>query len=79
MATALQYYRLQYGCPRRCGCGLVGWIRGIKGYRVSYANLSFLFARFHAKIYPGATKTADFVASGFQGSDEDEDEDDHEE
>jgi len=45
----------------------------------SYANLSLLFARYHAKIIPWGHKTADFVALGFQDSDEDEDEDDHEE
>ena len=46
----------------------------------SYANLSLLFARYHAKIIPWGHKTADFVALGFgnQESDEDEDEDDHE-
>ena len=44
----------------------------------SYANLSLLFARYHAKIIPWGHKTADFVALGFQDSDEDEDEDDHE-
>jgi hypothetical protein len=38
-----------------------------------------LFARYHAKIIPWGHKTADFVALGFQDSDEDEDEDDHEE
>ena len=45
----------------------------------SYANLSLLFVRYHAKIIPWG-KTADFVALGFgnQESDEDEDEDDHE-
>ena len=44
------------------------------------ANLSLLFARYHAKIIPwGGHKTAGFVALGFQDSDEDEDEDDHEE
>ena len=45
----------------------------------SYANLSLLFARYHAKIIPWGHKTADFVALGFQDSDEDEDEEDHEE
>ena len=45
----------------------------------SYANLSLLFARYHAKIIPWGHKTADFVALGFQDSDEDEDEDDHDE
>ena len=48
----------------------------------SYANLSLLFARYHAKIIPWGHKTADFVALlgfGNQESDEDEDEDDHEE
>ena len=44
----------------------------------SYANLSLLFARYHAKLIPWGHKTADFVALGFQDSDEDEDEDDHE-
>ena len=44
----------------------------------SYANLSLLFARYHAKFIPWGHKTADFVALGFQDSDEDEDEDDHE-
>ena len=24
------YYGAQYGCLRLCGCGLAGWIRGIK-------------------------------------------------
>ena len=43
-----------------------------------YANLSLLFARYHAKIIPWGHKTADFVALGFQDSDEEEDEDDHE-
>ena len=45
----------------------------------SYANLSLLFARYHAKIIPWGHKTADFVALGFQDSDEDKDEEDHEE
>jgi len=45
----------------------------------SYANLSLLFARYHAKFIPWGHKTADFVALGFQDSDEDEDEEDHEE
>jgi hypothetical protein len=47
----------------------------------SYANLSLLFARYHAKFIPWDHKKADFVALGFgfQESDEDEDEDDHEE
>jgi hypothetical protein len=39
----------------------------------SYANLSLLFARFHAKTIPwGRHKNTDFVALGFQGSDENE-------
>ena len=33
----------------------------------------------HANIIPWGHKTADFVALGFQDSDEDEDEEDHEE
>jgi len=33
----------------------------------------------HAKFIPWGHKTADFVALGFQESDEDEDEEDHEE
>ena len=47
----------------------------------SYANLSLLFARYHAKIIPWGHKTAGIVALGFgiQESEEDEDEDGHEE
>ena len=41
-------------------------------------NTLQLFCSLHAKIIPLGHKTADFVALGFQDSDEDEDEDDHE-
>jgi hypothetical protein len=50
-----------------------------RALQYSYANLSLLFARYHAKIIPWGHKTADFVALGFQDSDEDDDEEDHEE
>ena len=45
-----------------------------------YANRSLLFARYHAKIIPWGHKNADLLlALGFQGSNEDEYEHDHEE
>ena len=45
----------------------------------SYANLSLLFARYHAKIIYWGHESPDFVALGFQGSDEDGYENDDEE
>ena len=44
----------------------------------SYANLSLLFARFHAKIIPWGHESQDFVDLGFVesgGEEDDEDED----
>ena len=43
----------------------------------SYANLSLLFARFHAKIMHWGHDSQDFVQLGFSGGEEDDyDEDD---
>ena len=45
----------------------------------SYANLSLLFARFHAKIIPLGHDSQDSVQLGFSGGEEDDyDEDDDE-
>ena len=45
----------------------------------SYANLSLLFARFHAKIIPWGHDSQDFVQLGFSGGEEDDyDEEDDE-
>jgi hypothetical protein len=61
-------------------CRTIYTIYTVVQYTVQYANLSLLFARYHAKIIPWGHKIPpDFVAVGFQDSDEDEDEDDHEE
>ena len=38
----------------------------------SYANLSLLFARFHAKIIPWGHDSQDFVQLGFSDGDEDD-------
>ena len=38
----------------------------------SYANLSLLFARFHAKIIPWGHDSRDFVQLGFSGGEEED-------
>ena len=38
----------------------------------SYANLSLLFARFHAKIIPWGHDSPDFVQLGFSGGEEED-------
>ena len=43
-----------------------------------YANLSLVFARFHAKIIPWGHNSQDFVQLGFSGGEEDDEYDEEE-
>ena len=55
------------------GCVVIDYCTYVRRTYSTYANLSLLFARFHAKIIPWGHDSQDFVELGFFESDGEED------